>query len=174
MITPTTPMSGHHAPALVWIHDTAFGSLLRDVTWMFPTFQAIHLVGMTLLVGVIGVIDLRVLGVAKGLPLAALHRLIPLALVGFAINLVTGFGFFAAEPYSFAAVPAFRLKLLLIVLAGLNALWFWISIYPHVHEWGPDSDAPALAKGISLISLGLWLGVIFAGRFIAFGGTGSL
>ena len=162
------------ASVLVWIHDTAFGALVKDVTWMFPTFQAVHLVGMTLLVGVIGVIDLRVLGLAKGLPLAALHRLIPLALIGFAINLVTGFGFFAAEPYSFAAVPAFRLKLLLIVLAGLNALWFWISIYPHVHEWGPDTEAPALAKGISLISLGLWLGVIFAGRFIAFGGTGSL
>ena len=173
-MTAPTINTAHHEPWLVWVHDTAYGQMMRDVTWTFPTFQAVHLIGLTLLVGVIAVIDLRVLGFAKGLPLAALHRLIPWALFGFAINVLTGCGFFAAEPYSFAAVPAFRFKMLLLALAGLNALWFWISVYPHVEEWGPGDSTPVLAKSLSLISLCLWVSVIFAGRFIAFGGTGTL
>jgi hypothetical protein len=164
----------HHAPILVWIHDSPLGVVMRDVTWLFPTFQAIHLVGMTLLVGVIGVIDLRILGFAKGLPVAALHRLIPLALAGFAVNVVTGLGFFASEPYSFAVVWAFRIKMLLLLLAGLNALWFSISISPHVHGWVGGVDASRLAKVLSLLSLMFWVCIVFAGRFIAFEGTGSL
>ncbi len=164
----------HHAPILVWIHDTEFGVLMRDVTWLFPTFQALHLVGMTFLIGVIGIIDLRVLGFAKALPLGPLHRLIPLALLGFAINVITGIGFFASEPYSFAAVPAFRVKLVLLALAGLNAAWFWVSVYPHVHDLGAGADTSRLAKGLSLASLCFWVAIIFAGRFIAFGGTGTL
>lgn len=164
----------HHNPVLVWIHDSAYGALMRDVPWMFPTFQALHLMGMTLLIGVIGLIDLRVLGFAKNLPLAPLHRLIPLALFGFAVNLVTGIGFFASEPYSFAVVWAFRIKMLLLLLAGLNALWFSISITPQVASWGPGVDASRLAKCISLASLLFWVAIVFAGRFIAFEGTGSL
>jgi hypothetical protein len=164
----------HHSPILVWIHDSAYGALMRDVTWLFPTFQAIHLIGMTVLVGVIGIIDLRVLGFAKALPLAPLHRLIPLAMIAFAVNVITGLGFFASEPYAFAAVPAFRFKMLLVALAGLNALWFWISISPHVHSWGAGAETSRLAKGISLISLAFWVGIIFAGRFIAFSGTSTL
>jgi hypothetical protein len=164
----------HHAPLLVWIHDSALGILMRDVTWMFPTFQAIHLIGMTVLVGVIGVIDLRILGFAKGLPVAALHRLIPLALCAFGINVVTGLAFFAAEPYSFAVVWAFRIKMLLVLLAGLNALWFWIAVSPQVLSFGPGVEATRLAKVLSLLSLTFWVAIIFAGRFIAFEGTGSL
>jgi len=167
-------MQQHHAPILVWIHDTAYGALMRDVTWMFPTFQALHLIGMTVLVGIIGIIDLRVLGFAKSLPLAPLHRLIPIAIGAFALNLITGVGFFASEPYSFAVVWAFRIKMLLVLLAGLNALWFEISIAPHIDELGAGADASRLAKGISLASLIFWVAIIFAGRFIAFEGTGSL
>jgi hypothetical protein len=164
----------HHNPVLVWIHDSAYGALMRDVPWMFPTFQALHLMGMVLLIGVIGLIDLRVLGFAKSLPLAPLHRLIPLALFGFVVNLITGIGFFASEPYSFAVVWAFRIKMLLLLLAGLNALWFRISITPLVHAWGAGAEATRLAKFISLVSLIFWIAIVFAGRFIAFEGTGSL
>jgi hypothetical protein len=168
------PAAVHHNPLLVWVHDTAYGAMMRDIPWLFPTFQALHLMGMALLIGVIGVIDLRVLGFAKSLPVSPLHRLIPLALFGFAVNLVTGIGFFASEPYSFAVVWAFRIKLLLLALAGLNALWFRISITPLVHRWGPGVDATPLAKAISAASLVFWVAIVFAGRFIAFEGTGSL
>jgi hypothetical protein len=164
----------HHAPFLVWFHDSFLGVWMRDVTWLFPTFQAIHLVGMTLLFGVIGIIDLRILGFAKAIPVGPLHELIPLALLGFVINLITGLGFFSAEPYSFAVVVAFRIKLVLLLLAGINALWFWISVSPQVHSWGAGVDSSRLAKGLSLASLIFWVSIIFAGRFIAFAGNTSL
>jgi hypothetical protein len=90
------------------------------------------------------------------------------------LNVITGIGFVASDPMSYWVVPAFRFKMLLIMLAGLNALWFWISVLPKVAAWGPGEDASPLAKKISMASLLLWVGVITAGRFIAFAGTGTL
>ncbi|MEP7311229.1 MAG: hypothetical protein ABI859_01490 [Pseudomonadota bacterium] len=129
---------------------------------------------MALLFGTIALIDLRVLGFARGLPLGPLHRLLPLAFGGFLLNVITGIGFFASDPLSYVVVPAFKFKMLLVLLAGLNAVWFWISVLPRVAQVGPGMEAPAQAKLISLISLLLWIGVITAGRMIAFAGTGTL
>jgi hypothetical protein len=157
-----------------WLQASWYGQVMRDVPWLFPIFEGLHFVGMALLFGSIALIDLRVLGFAKGLPLGPLHRLLPLAFGGFALNLITGIGFFASDPQSYAIVPAFKFKMLLILLAGLNALVFWIAILPKVHDWNADVEASRLAKGISLASLLLWVGVITAGRFIAFAGTGTL
>ena len=159
---------------LRWLEASWYGQVMRDVPWLFPTFEGLHFVGMALLFGSIALIDLRVLGLAKGLPIGPLHRLLPLAFGGFALNVITGIGFIASDPMSYWVVPAFRFKMLLILLAGLNAIWFWISVLPKVEDWGAGEDASPLAKKISMASLLLWVGVITAGRFIAFAGTGTL
>jgi hypothetical protein len=161
-------------PILDWLHDSWLGHIMRDVPWLFPTCEGLHFVGMALLLGTIGIIDLRILGFAKGLPIGPLHRLLPLAFFGFALNVATGIAFVCSDPDSYWIVPAFRFKLLLILLAGANAIWFWVSILKHVDEWGPDVDASRLAKVISAASLLFWTGVVTAGRFIAFAGTGTL
>jgi hypothetical protein len=161
-------------PLLDWLRDSWLGVLMRDIPWLFPTFEGLHFVGMALLFGVIGIIDVRILGFAKGLPVGPLHRLLPLAFAGFALNVVTGIAFLASDPYSYIVVPAFRFKMLLILLAGANAVWFWVSILKQVDEWGPEANASSLAKVISAASLCFWVGVITAGRFIAFAGTGTL
>ena len=161
-------------PILEWLHTSWLGQVMRDVPWLFPTFEGLHFVGMALLLGSIGIIDVRILGFAKGLPVGPLHRLLPLAFVGFGLNVITGIAFVCSDPQSYWIVPAFRFKLLLILLAGANALWFWISILQHVDEWGPDAEASRQAKIISAASLLFWVGVVTAGRFIAFGGTGTL
>jgi hypothetical protein len=161
-------------PILEWLHTSWLGQLMRDVPWLFPTFEGLHFVGMALLLGSIGIIDLRILGFAKGLPIGPLHRLLPLAFFGFALNVITGIAFVCSDPQSYWIVPAFRFKMLLILLAGANAIWFWIAILKHVDEWGPDVDASRTAKIISAASLLFWTGVVTGGRFIAFGGTGTL
>jgi hypothetical protein len=130
--------------------------------------QSLHFIGMTMLIGVVGIIDLRVLGVAPGLPIHPLHRFLPLAFVGFAINLTTGICFFCHDPYVYAFNLSFRLKMLLIVVAGLNALWFRLGVFIDVDKWGPGIEASRLAKVISALSIIIWFGVITAGRFIAF------
>lgn len=159
---------------MTWLQASWYGQVMRDVPWLFPTFEGLHFVGMSLLFGIIALIDLRVLGFAKGLPLGPLHKLLPLAIAGFVVNVITGIGFVASDPHSYFVVPAFKLKMLLILLAGANAIWFWISALPKTDDWGAGVDASATAKVISLVSLVLWVGIIAAGRFIAFAGTGTL
>jgi hypothetical protein len=147
---------------------TPIGDWVRDSTWAFPMLQSLHFIGMTMLIGVVGIIDLRVLGVARGLPIHPLHRFLPLAFVGFSINLITGICFFCHDPYVYAFNLSFRLKMLLIVVAGLNALWFRLGVFIDVDKWGPGIEASRLAKVISALSIVVWFGVITAGRFIAF------
>jgi hypothetical protein len=161
-------------PLLKWLHDTGFGAFMREVPWAFPVFQGLHFIGMTFLFGAIGILDLRVLGFAKGLPLRPLHRLLPLGFLGFGINLFTGIGFFCSDPYTYVRAFPFQIKMLLVLLAGLNALWFWLSVNAAVLKLGAGMDASPLAKVLSLASLIFWVGVAVAGRFIAFSGVGTL
>jgi len=163
-----TPAFAAAHPVLEWIRHTSVGEFVRSSSWAFPTLQSLHFIGMTMLVGVVGAIDLRVLGIARGLPIHPLHRLLPVAFVGFGINLVTGLMFFAHDPYVYAYNISFRIKVLLILIAGLNALWFRLGVFIDVDKWGPGIDASRLAKVISALSLLLWFAVITAGRYIAF------
>ncbi len=115
------------------------------------------MIGAILLVGSIGVLDLRLLGYGRGLALDALSRaMIPLAVGGFIVMVASGAVLFAADATAMAGSAAFRLKLVLIALAGLNALAF-----------RRLANAPA-ARVLALASLGLWLGVVIAGRMIAY------
>jgi hypothetical protein len=155
-------------PMLAWLRDTWIGEFVRNSTWAFPTLQSLHFIGMALLIGIVCAIDLRVLGVARAIPLAPLHRLLPLAFIGFGLNLLTGIFFFCHDPWVYAFNPAFRLKILLILVAGLNALWFRLGVFLDLETWGPGIEASRLAKTISALSLLIWLGVITAGRYIAF------
>jgi hypothetical protein len=155
-------------PLLEWLKHTLVGEFVRGSSWAFPALQSLHFIGMTLLIGVVGAIDLRVLGLARGLPIHPLHRLLPVAFIGFGLNLATGLMFFACDPYVYAFNSSFRLKMFLILLAGLNALWFRLGVFLDVEKWGPDIEASRLAKVISGLSLSIWIAVIFAGRYIAF------
>jgi hypothetical protein len=155
-------------PILAWLRDSPIGAFVRGSTWAFPALQSLHFVGMSLLIGIVGAIDLRILGVARAVPLAPLHRFLPLAFIGFGINLVTGFCFFCHDPWVYAFNTSFRLKMLLILLAGLNALWFRLGVFLDLERWGPGLNTSPLAKIISAISLLIWIAVITAGRYIAF------
>lgn len=155
-------------PVLAWLRDTFIGEFVRNSTWAFPVLESLHFIGMSLLIGIVGVIDLRVLGLARAVPLAPLHRMLPLAFIGFGINLLTGICYFCHDPWMYAFNTSFRLKMLLILAAGLNALWFRLGVFLDLEAWGPGIEASRLAKVISALSLLLWVAVITAGRYIAF------
>jgi hypothetical protein len=155
-------------PILEWVKATPIGAFVRDTIWAFPVLQSLHFMGMTMLIGVVGAIDLRVLGIARGLPIHPLHRFLPLAFVGFFLNMITGLMLFAHDPYVYAFNTSFRWKVFLILVAGLNALWFRLGVFIDVDKWGPGIEASRLAKVISALSILIWIGVITAGRFIAF------
>ena len=155
------------------LHQTWFGLAVGGrIPWLGPVFETLHFVGMALLVGCAGVIDLRLLGVGRNLPLAPLRQLLPWGVLGFVINVMTGIGFYAGNPAQYQTW-AFAAKMLFVVLAGVNAMWFYLSpLGREADRIGPGEDAPPAAKLAAAMSLLLWLGVIFWGRMLpAFSNT---
>lgn len=148
-------------PVAMWVKGSA---------WAYPMLETAHVVGLGLLFGAIVMMDLRLLGVSRGLSVKALGwHLLPAAWIGFAINAVSGILLFISDAVEFAGNTAFRAKLALIVLAGLNALLFHARVYRHAGEWdGQNAGPPAGAIAAAVLSLILWLAVITAGRMIAY------
>src|SRR6476660_3377898 len=113
----------------VWL-VSAFSSVkpvayVMHTHWGWPIAESLHFIGLSLLVGCIGLFDLRLLGVGKRIPIAALHKLIPWGLLGFAINVSTGSMFLLTEPDQYIYNPSFQFKVTFIMIAGLNALAFY-------------------------------------------------
>ncbi len=129
--------------------------------WAYPALEVAHIVGIALLLGNLVLLELRVLGAAPALPLAALARAaLALVLTGFGLAALTGLLMFASQPMELLANRAFTLKMGLVMLAGCNAAWF--------HGRGSLQRGDVLARAQALLSLGLWLAVVACGRFIAY------
>ena len=140
--------------------------------WLWPIMEILHFIGLSLLLGALIVIDLRMIGFFRGMDIRATHALLPWVFVGFALNLVTGVLFFFGDPFRYASHTGFQLKMILVVIAGLNALWYYWKIHPAMHDWDADTDPPGLAKIIASISLVTWTGVLLLGRWIPYISTG--
>jgi hypothetical protein len=129
--------------------------------WLYPGLEVVHLLGVALLVGNLVAFESRVLGWGQGLPLQALARLsLVLALCGFGLAALSGLLMFAAHPGEMLANRSFVLKMGLLVLAGTNAALF--------HARAGLQRMDRLARVQTLASLGLWIGAMIAGRWIAY------
>ena len=145
------------------------GSFVTNTGWMWPTCETLHFVGLSLLMGVVFLVDLRVLGVMKGVSFASLHRLLPWAAIGFGVNVLTGILFFVGIPGQYIHNKVFYWKMALVMLAGLNALYFTLLEEP----WalGPGEDAPLTAKFAAASAMALWVGVMYFGSMLPFLGN---
>ena len=143
--------------------------------WMWPVCQMIHYVGMALIVGIIGTLDLRILGLFKSLPMAAFRPLIPWAVAGFIGNLATGIIFVTgkdAGPSYYTDNLSFRLKMLFLLVAFINLLIFQLShLERRVYATPAGGNAPSAAKAVSAFSLVAWVLVIFFGRTMQYNDT---
>jgi hypothetical protein len=142
-------------------------------SWVLPLCESLHFIGMAMLVGIVGVFDLRLLGMAKRLPVAPLQRLMPWALLGFVLSLGSGLVFITANPRQYVAPLSlsFVAKMFFILLACLNVLFFYASGLKRAVD-GVDAgqDAPLGAKVSAVVSLFLWVGVMYWGRVLQFFG----
>ena len=137
--------------------------------WWWAFMMDLHFLGLVLLIGAVGALDLRIMGFARQLPLEPLHRLVPWALAGFGINLVTGLLAFIGMPEFYTLDYAFWVKLLAILLLGVNAAAFYLTgVFDGVRDLGPGEDAPLSAKLVAASSLILWFAVILLGRYIQY------
>lgn len=151
-------------------HATGFPHWVNTHSAAWPIGEILHFIGLCLLVGAVGIFDLRLLGVAKGMPFAPLQRLLPWGVAGFIICLLTGVGFVlgnAFAPGEYVRNIAFIWKMGFILFAGLNLLVFHASgLARRVEALGPGEAAPVPARLIGACSLVAWMAVIFFGRFL--------
>ncbi|MBT5220108.1 MAG: hypothetical protein HOI35_14310 [Woeseia sp.] len=154
------------------IEGSAINELILGSAWLWPVMEILHFIGLSILLGALLIIDLRLAGFFRKIDIAATHKLLPWVFAGFGINLTTGILFVLGDPYRYTANIGFWWKMGLVGVAGLNALWFWWKINPVMQSWEPHADTPALAKVIAWVSLGSWFGVLLLGRLIPYIGTG--
>jgi hypothetical protein len=151
-----------------WLYSTPQGELLRVARWGWPIFESLHFIGMSMLLGTVGVFDLRLMGFARRIPIAALHRLIPIGIAGIVINALTGFSFLSATPDQYLLNKAFHWKLVFITLAGVNVVIFYAHTFRRLLESPPDGPPPLAARLAGGVSLCAWIGVMSAGRLLTF------
>ena len=134
---------------------------LRSMPWAYPALEAVHIVGIALLIGNLVALEARVFGRAAVLPVQGLARLsLSIALAGFAVAAISGSLMFATQPQELLANRAFQIKMGLLALAGCNALWF--------HGRRSLAKLDLLARVQMLSSTAIWLAVVFCGRWIAY------
>ena len=167
---PEILAEGTAAPVPGWPRTAAAGAaLVIDNPWVWPICEVFHFVGLCLLFGVVLLVNLRLLGFVKGVAFADVNRLLPWAMAGLGINIVTGMLFFLAAPEQYTQNPAFVWKIGLMLIAGVTLLYPTMS--DQAGQLTPDDRAPLTGRIIAAGSICLWIGVIFLGRFLPFLGS---
>jgi hypothetical protein len=156
-------------PLLEWLQNTGWATSLKESTLMFPLVEGSHLLALSFSVGMVMVLDLRLLRVCLREKPAALvmRELMPWSLTGFAVMVGTGFALFASQAVSAWGNPFFRAKMILLLLSGLNAFYYQVRYYPRMAEWDREGTPPGV-RAIAILSLIFWIGVIACGRTMAY------
>lgn len=158
------------ASLLTSLQGSALAGTIRDSLLLFPLLEATHVVGLAIVFGTIAVIDLRLLGLASRE--RSFQRMASDILKwtwgAFALTALTGALMFVTNATIYFHNTSFRVKMLLLVLAGLNMLVFELTAGRTIREWDQAPSAPTIGKVVATLSLVLWIAVIFAGRIIGF------
>jgi hypothetical protein len=158
------------AAILSWLEATSLATRIRESLLLFPLLESIHVVGLALVFGTIGVIDLRLLGAASAerpFKLMALD-ILKWTWGAFILTALTGSLMFITNAGVYYHNFYFRTKMVLLVLAGVNMLSFELTLGRSVHRWDTAPSAPPAGRLVAALSLALWISVIFAGRLIGF------
>jgi hypothetical protein len=154
---------------LTWLEQTAPAVWARESMWGYPALEVAHILGFTILVGAAVMFDLRLLGFARALPIAATaHHLLRWSRWSLLLVVPSGIALFAANASATWGNAAFQVKLLLLAFAGINALVFHLRSRSTIAQWELHRPLPVSARISAILSLALWTGVITCGRLIAY------
>ena len=154
------------------IVDSPLNQWIQAKYWLWPILEITHFLGLTLLLGGLIIIDLRMIGFFRNIDHKTTHRLIPLVALGFILNLITGVLFFYGDPMRYSINIAFQIKMLLVLIAGCNAAVYHFKIDPLLGAINNNDSSPLAISIVAAISLGTWTGVLLLGRLIPYIGTG--
>jgi hypothetical protein len=159
--------------ALGALEASGLGQAMRQWLWLYPSVETVHIVGIGLLFGSIAILDLRLLGLGRGIPVRALARhVLPWTAAAFLLIVPSGLLMFTAHATEFISSPVFVLKIGLILAAGLNAALFHAVVYRSVDVWDSQEarklQPPPSARISAALSLLIWVSVIACGRLLAY------
>jgi uncharacterized membrane protein len=140
--------------------------IMTGTKFMWPTCETLHFVGLSLLMGVVLLVDLRMMGLMKSISFPVLHRLLPWGILGFGINVLTGMAFFIGQPAQYYNSKPFQWKIALVLVAGANALYF--TMFDEVWVIAPGDDAPMQAKVAAGSAVILWVAIMWCGNMLPF------
>jgi hypothetical protein len=151
-----------------WLETTRLAILISESSWAFPTFESIHVLAITLVVGSIAVADLRLLGLAwSSRPVTeVLHDVLPVTWIAYAVALTCGSLLFISQASKYIENSAFQIKMVLMLLAGVNMLAFQLITFRSISRWDRDIPVPFGGKLAGAVSLACWLGIVVFGRQI--------
>jgi len=161
--------SGTETAATAWLTSASIKTFVLEHPWVWPTCETLHFLGMSLMFGVLMIVNLRLLGWMKGMSFAAVHRLLPLGILGFGINFVTGLLFFIGAPEQYTQNVAFHWKMILLELAGLNFLV--LTVFDGAWMLPAGAEPPLSDKLLAASALVLSVGVMYFGRMLPFIGN---
>jgi hypothetical protein len=155
---------------LMLLQSSPLGDTVRNAQFLYPVLETIHILGIALLVGPAFAFDLRLLGMGHRIVsvTTAARHLLPVSHIGFVIAVLTGVALLSAQASVVANTGAAPWKFGLLLLACLNVSVFHYGIYRRVEEWTDAAMTPIAARAAALVSMAAWMGVIFAGRLLAY------
>ena len=155
---------------LEWLGTTKWSVMLLESYYAWPLLESTHVLTLALFVGTALMMDLRLVGVAfRGVPVSAFTgRMLPWTRVGFAIMVATGLLLFYSSPLRYYHNLFFRVKVVLLVAAGLNVWFFHSRVHRSLPEWDGAARPPRAARIAGVVSLVAWTGVVFSGRLVAY------
>lgn len=157
----------------VWVESTRISKALFGMTWLWPACESLHFIGLCMLIGGAGLLDLRLVGLFRGLHIRHVKALMPWAIAGFVINAVTGSLFLVMQPHLYLSSGVWWWKFTFIVIAGVNAVFFETRLAVPALAMDPGADMPRELKIVGAVSLFCWFAVLYCGRMLPYLGTGN-
>jgi len=145
---------------------------IQATYWLWPILEIFHFFGLTLLMGGLIIVDLRMIGFFSYIGLEEVKKLLPLVIFGFLVNLITGVLFLFGDPSRYSINIGFQIKMILVLLAGCNAAIYHLKVEPLFSNLNLTDRLPLVIKITGFTSLTLWTGVLLLGRLIPYVGTG--
>ena len=156
-----------------WVESTPISKTLFGMSWLWPACESLHFIGLCMLIGCAGLLDLRLIGMFRGLPIRHIKAMMPWAIGGFLINAVTGMLFLIMQPHLYLSSAVWWSKVAFIGIATANALFFETRLALPALAMEPDADTPRAMKVVGACSLFSWFAVLYCGRMLPYLGTGN-